>query len=160
MGCYSLKKKQVSDFQNHRDAALFTWLDLCVMLSILWPSCTPSGTVGEYMLPFEDEIGQHPSLEDLQDVVVHKKMRPVIKDCWLKHPVSNSERIPLAFLTAIPGCHASFFPVNTARSSKVIVLWINSVFFISETFFLIVKLLHHSSVYTGFRWRISFSHFH
>lgn len=42
------------------------------------------------MLPFEDEIGQHPSLEDLQDVVVHKKMRPVIKDCWLKHPVSNS----------------------------------------------------------------------
>lgn len=46
-----------------------------------------AGTVGEYMLPFEDEIGQHPSLEDLQDVVVHKKMRPVIKDCWLKHPV-------------------------------------------------------------------------
>lgn len=52
-----------------------------------------SGTVGEYMLPFEDEIGQHPSLEDLQDVVVHKKMRPVIKDCWLKHPVSNGGRI-------------------------------------------------------------------
>lgn len=46
-------------------------------------------TLGEYMLPFEDEIGQHPSLEDLQDVVVHKKMRPVIKDCWLKHPVSE-----------------------------------------------------------------------
>lgn len=42
------------------------------------------------MLPFEDEIGQHPSLEDLQDVVVHKKMRPGIKDCWLKHPVSGS----------------------------------------------------------------------
>lgn len=51
--------------------------------------CPSSGTVGEYMLPFEDEIGQHPSLEDLQDVVVHKKMRPAIKDCWLKHPVSN-----------------------------------------------------------------------
>lgn len=48
------------------------------------------GTSGEYMLPFEDEVGQHPSLEDLQDVVVHKKMRPVMKDCWLKHPVSNS----------------------------------------------------------------------
>lgn len=47
------------------------------------------------MLPFEDEIGQHPSLEDLQDVVVHKKMRPVIKDCWLKHPVSNAGRISL-----------------------------------------------------------------
>lgn len=63
------------------------------MLSILWTYYTSSGTVGEYMLPFEDEIGQHPSLEDLQDVVVHKKMRPAIKDCWLKHPVSNSGRI-------------------------------------------------------------------
>lgn len=49
------------------------------------------------MLPFEDEIGQHPSLEDLQDVVVHKKMRPAIKDSWLKHPVSNSGRIMIAF---------------------------------------------------------------
>lgn len=64
------------------------------------------------MLPFEDEIGQHPSLEDLQDVVVHKKMRPVIKDCWLKHPVSNSGRIAPA------GCHASVFPVNATQSSE------------------------------------------
>lgn len=52
------------------------------------------GTIGEYMLPFEDEVGQHPSLEDLQDVVVHKKMRPAMKDCWLKHPVSNSGKLP------------------------------------------------------------------
>lgn len=42
------------------------------------------------MLPFEEEIGQHPSLEDLQEVVVHKKMRPVFKDHWLKHPVRPS----------------------------------------------------------------------
>jgi hypothetical protein len=41
------------------------------------------------MLPFEEEIGQHPSLEELQEVVVHKKMRPAIKDHWLKHPVRN-----------------------------------------------------------------------
>lgn len=60
------------------------------------------------MLPFEDEIGQHPSLEDLQDVVVHKKMRPVIKDSWLKHPVSNSI-IATAVSAAIPGSGASFF---------------------------------------------------
>lgn len=59
------------------------------------------------MLPFEDEIGQHPSLEDLQDVVVHKKMRPVIKDSWLKHPVSNSI-IATAVSAAIPGSGASF----------------------------------------------------
>ncbi|XP_034535053.1 activin receptor type-2B-like [Notolabrus celidotus] len=37
------------------------------------------------MLPFEEEAGQHPSLEDLQDVVVHKKLRPVFKELWLKH---------------------------------------------------------------------------
>lgn len=47
----------------------------------------PPGPVDEYMLPFEEEIGQHPSLEELQEVVVHKKMRPAIKDHWLKHPV-------------------------------------------------------------------------
>lgn len=41
------------------------------------------------MLPFEEEVGHHPSLEDLQDVVVHKKMRPMLKDCWLKHPVKG-----------------------------------------------------------------------
>lgn len=47
-----------------------------------------SGPVCEYMLPFEEEVGQHPSLEDLQEVVVQKKMRPVFKDVWLKHSVS------------------------------------------------------------------------
>lgn len=49
-----------------------------------------SGPVDEYMLPFEEEIGQHPSLEELQEVVVHKKMRPTIKDHWLKHPVRET----------------------------------------------------------------------
>lgn len=75
---------------------------MCLIRSLcdaLYPRAISPGTVGEYMLPFEDEIGQHPSLEDLQDVVVHKKMRPVIKDCWLKHPVSNPGRIvPAEFI--------------------------------------------------------------
>lgn len=92
------------------------------MLSILWPFCPSTGTVGEYMLPFEDEIGQHPSLEDLQDVVVHKKMRPAIKDCWLKHPVSNGGKMAPAVSTAIAGCHASFFPVKAAQSADFIFL--------------------------------------
>lgn len=42
------------------------------------------------MLPFEEEIGQHPSLEDMQEVVVHKKKRPVLRDYWQKHAVSYS----------------------------------------------------------------------
>lgn len=47
-----------------------------------------AGPVDEYMLPFEEEIGQHPSLEDMQEVVVHKKKRPVLRECWQKHSVS------------------------------------------------------------------------
>ncbi|KAF4087877.1 hypothetical protein AMELA_G00076300 [Ameiurus melas] len=71
-----------------RDA--FLRIDMYAMGLVLWElvsRCTAAdGPVDEYMLPFEEEIGQHPSLEDLQDVVVHKKMRPVLKECWLKHP--------------------------------------------------------------------------
>uniref|UniRef100_A0A8C5FQ62 Serine/threonine-protein kinase receptor n=1 Tax=Gadus morhua TaxID=8049 RepID=A0A8C5FQ62_GADMO len=68
----------------------FLRIDMYAVGLVLWElvsRCTENdGTVGEYMLPFEEEIGQHPSLEDLQDVVVHKKMRPALKDYWLKHP--------------------------------------------------------------------------
>lgn len=77
-------------------------------------SLTSLGATGEYMLPFEDEVGQHPSLEDLQDVVVHKKMRPAMKDCWLKHPVSNNGKTNLpqdAF------CVLFFFPPSTSAKT-------------------------------------------
>nr|XP_019583165.1 PREDICTED: activin receptor type-2B isoform X1 [Rhinolophus sinicus] len=71
-----------------RDA--FLRIDMYAMGLVLWElvsRCTAAdGPVDEYMLPFEEEIGQHPSLEELQEVVVHKKMRPAIKDHWLKHP--------------------------------------------------------------------------
>lgn len=79
------------------------------------PSLTSLGATGEYMLPFEDEVGQHPSLEDLQDVVVHKKMRPAMKDCWLKHPVSNNgKKLPST------GCFwvLFFFPPPPSTSAK------------------------------------------
>uniref|UniRef100_A0A8B9JCX0 Serine/threonine-protein kinase receptor n=1 Tax=Astyanax mexicanus TaxID=7994 RepID=A0A8B9JCX0_ASTMX len=72
----------------HRDA--FLRIDMYALGLVVWEllsRCTAvDGPVGEYQLPFEEEIGQHPSLEDLQDVVVHKKMRPILKDCWFKHP--------------------------------------------------------------------------
>lgn len=48
-----------------------------------------SGPVDEYMLPFEEEVGQHPTLEDMQEVVVHKKLRPTLRECWHKHSVRN-----------------------------------------------------------------------
>uniref|UniRef100_A0A9J7XTA0 Serine/threonine-protein kinase receptor n=1 Tax=Cyprinus carpio carpio TaxID=630221 RepID=A0A9J7XTA0_CYPCA len=70
-----------------RDA--FLRIDMYAVGLVLWELVSRckavDGPVDEYMLPFEEEIGQHPSLEDLQDLVVHKKMRPVFKDFWLKH---------------------------------------------------------------------------
>ncbi|XP_062236108.1 activin receptor type-2B-like [Platichthys flesus] len=70
-----------------RDA--FLRIDMYAMGLVLWELVSrceaADGPVDEYMLPFEEDVGQHPSLEDLQEVVVHKKMRPVFKDIWLKH---------------------------------------------------------------------------
>ncbi|XP_075685368.1 activin receptor type-2A isoform X1 [Rhinoderma darwinii] len=67
----------------------FLRIDMYAFGLVLWElasRCTASdGPVDEYMLPFEEEIGQHPSLEDMQEVVVHKKKRPILRDCWQKH---------------------------------------------------------------------------
>lgn len=56
---------------------------------VLWElatRCTAAdGPVDEFCLPFEEEAGVHPSLEDMQDVVVHKKLRPIFREHWLKH---------------------------------------------------------------------------
>lgn len=49
-----------------------------------------SGPVDEFSLPFEEEAGLHPSLEDMQDVVVHKKLRPIFREHWLKHTVEHT----------------------------------------------------------------------
>uniref|UniRef100_A0A3Q1IPB7 Serine/threonine-protein kinase receptor n=1 Tax=Anabas testudineus TaxID=64144 RepID=A0A3Q1IPB7_ANATE len=65
-----------------RDA--FLRIDMYAMGLVLWELVSRC-PVDEYMLPFEEEVGQHPSLEDLQEIIVHKKMRPVFKDLWLKH---------------------------------------------------------------------------
>ena len=46
-----------------------------------------SGPVEEYRLPFEDEVGSHPSLEDMQQAVVHKKIRPKFRADWFAHSV-------------------------------------------------------------------------
>ncbi|KAL7976445.1 hypothetical protein Chor_008394 [Crotalus horridus] len=72
----------------------FLRIDMYAMGLVLWELVSRSTAtdgkfqcpVDEYLLPFEEEIGQHPSLEELQEIVVHKKMRPVFKDHWLKHP--------------------------------------------------------------------------
>jgi hypothetical protein len=44
------------------------------------------GPVGEYRLPFEEFIGQSPTLEEMQDIVVTQRKRPTIRNDWFGHP--------------------------------------------------------------------------
>ncbi|XP_037831943.1 activin receptor type-2A isoform X2 [Kryptolebias marmoratus] len=75
-----------------RDA--FLRIDMYALGLVLWELASrckaADGPVDEYMLPFEEEVGQHPLLEDMQEVVVHKKLRPTLKECWQKHSVSHT----------------------------------------------------------------------
>jgi len=71
-----------------RDA--FLRIDMYACGLVLWElasRCTAQeGPIGEYQLPFESEVGQHPSLEDIQECVVHKKLRPELRHTWKSHP--------------------------------------------------------------------------
>lgn len=70
-----------------RDA--FLRIDVYACGLVLWElasRCTAQeGPISEYQLPFEEEVGQHPILEDMQEAVVHKKLRPAIKETWRRH---------------------------------------------------------------------------
>ncbi|XP_046553217.1 LOW QUALITY PROTEIN: activin receptor type-2B-like [Haliotis rubra] len=71
----------------NRDA--FLRIDMYACGLVLWElmaRCNVVGEVDEYQLPYEEEIGPHPSLEEMQDLVVLRKVRPVIKDIWHTHP--------------------------------------------------------------------------
>uniref|UniRef100_A0A1B6CZD7 Serine/threonine-protein kinase receptor n=1 Tax=Clastoptera arizonana TaxID=38151 RepID=A0A1B6CZD7_9HEMI len=70
-----------------RDA--FLRIDMYACGLVLWElasRCTAQeGPISEYQLPFEEEVGQHPSLEDMQECVVHKKQRPCLRTTWKTH---------------------------------------------------------------------------
>ncbi|XP_011704500.1 PREDICTED: activin receptor type-2A isoform X2 [Wasmannia auropunctata] len=72
----------------------FLRIDMYACGLVLWElasRCTvQNGPIGEYRLPFEDEVGLHPTLEDMQESVVHKKERPLILETWRKHPGLSS----------------------------------------------------------------------
>ena len=40
-----------------------------------------------YQLPYEEEVGPRPSLEQFQDIVVTRKLRPSLPAIWSKHEV-------------------------------------------------------------------------
>ncbi|CAG9859553.1 unnamed protein product [Phyllotreta striolata] len=68
----------------------FLRIDMYACGLVLWElvsRCTAQdGPVPEYRLPFEEEVGQHPSLEDMQESVVQQKVRPLIQEHWRHHP--------------------------------------------------------------------------
>lgn len=45
--------------------------------------------VTEYKLPFEDDLGIHPTMELMQERVVEKKLRPYIKEEWKSMQVDH-----------------------------------------------------------------------
>ncbi|KAJ6225048.1 hypothetical protein RDWZM_003593, partial [Blomia tropicalis] len=72
----------------------FLRIDMYACGLVLWElmsRCTFDGEhpIGEYRLPFEDEVGAHPSLEDMQAVVSQQKKRPILLDSWMKHPAMS-----------------------------------------------------------------------
>jgi activin receptor type-2B len=68
----------------------FLRIDMYACGLVLWElvsRCTAQdGPIAEYRLPFEEEVGQHPTLEDMQESVVQRKVRPVIQEHWRQHP--------------------------------------------------------------------------
>lgn len=43
--------------------------------------------LAEYKLPYEEEVGCKPSLIDMQELVVSKRKRPILKPNWISHQV-------------------------------------------------------------------------
>lgn len=70
----------------------FLRIDVYACGLVLWElvsRCTAhTGTVEDYRLPFEAELGSHPSLEEMQENIAAKKLRPRLLDEWRSHNVS------------------------------------------------------------------------
>lgn len=73
--------------QFNQDA--FMRLDMYACGLVIWElvsRCSAQdGPVDEYMLPFEEEVGQAPSLEEMIEAVVSHRKRPAFRDTWMKH---------------------------------------------------------------------------
>lgn len=69
----------------------FLRIDMYACGLVLWElasRCSAQhGPVDEYRLPFTAEVGNYPSLEQMQEWVVQKKARPAFNDNWLRHKV-------------------------------------------------------------------------
>jgi len=70
-----------------RDA--FLRIDMYACGLVLWEiatRCSVVETPSDYKLPFEAEASPHPSLEEISDLVVSRKVRPEFRKAWRAHP--------------------------------------------------------------------------
>jgi len=70
-----------------RDA--FLRIDMYACGLVLWEiatRCNVVETPTDYKLPFEAEASPHPSLEEISDLVVTRKVRPEFRKAWRNHP--------------------------------------------------------------------------
>uniref|UniRef100_H2ZGC6 Serine/threonine-protein kinase receptor n=1 Tax=Ciona savignyi TaxID=51511 RepID=H2ZGC6_CIOSA len=73
-----------------RDA--FLRIDMYAFALVMWEIITrcsdsPGGATPTYLMPYELELGQHPTLDEMQALVIDQKSRPVVKDSWRQHEV-------------------------------------------------------------------------
>ncbi|TRY76641.1 hypothetical protein TCAL_08787 [Tigriopus californicus] len=71
----------------------FLRIDMYACGLVLWElasRCQMSGGIvpKEYKAPFEEEV-PHPTLEQMQELVVNKKTRPIIPEPWIRNPVMS-----------------------------------------------------------------------
>ncbi|XP_037867437.1 activin receptor type-2B [Bombyx mori] len=69
----------------------FLRIDMYACALVLWEIASRCSDVGaddtsQYRLPLEEEVGSHPSLEEMQEAVVQRKLRPHIPQHWRDHP--------------------------------------------------------------------------
>jgi len=70
-----------------RDA--FLRIDMYACGLVVWEiasRCNVLAPPQEYKLPFEAEASPHPSLEEISELVVNKKVRPALPPSWRAHP--------------------------------------------------------------------------
>nr|XP_026693851.1 transforming growth factor beta receptor isoform X1 [Ciona intestinalis] len=73
-----------------RDA--FLRIDMYAFALVMWEIITrcsdvPGGSTPTYMMPYELELGQHPTLDEMQACVIDQKTRPVVNDLWRQDEV-------------------------------------------------------------------------
>ncbi|CAH2040201.1 unnamed protein product, partial [Iphiclides podalirius] len=69
----------------------FLRIDMYACALVLWEiasRCNEGGAEpsAQYRLPLEEEVGSHPGLEEMQEAVVQRKLRPHIPPQWREHP--------------------------------------------------------------------------